>query len=89
MKIHLKKGYIAILMEESGEVVGAFQSTDDANQVLEQAVAEHFDATTVTLSDPRDFVQPFDYDQPYVFHLYVGEEDDQYLTLTMKYAKIY
>ena len=89
MKIQLKKGYIAILKEESGEVVGAFQSTNDAKQVLEQAVAEHFDATSVTLSDPRDFAQPFDYDQPYVFHLYIGEEDDQCLTLTMTYAKIY
>lgn len=90
MKIQVNKGYIAILKEESGEIVGAFQSTNDAKLVLEQAVGEHFDAVTVGLCDNRDFVQPFDYDQQYEFILYRGSEDeDEYVTLTMTYTPIY
>jgi len=89
MKIKLNKGYIAILKEESGEVVGAFQSTNDAKLVLEQAVAEHFDVVTVGLCDNRDFVQPFDYDQQYEFILYRGMSEDEYVTLTMTFTLIF
>lgn len=89
MNIILKKGYLAILKEESGEIVGAFQSTNDAKLVLEQAVAEHFDVVTVGLCDSRDFFQPFDYEQPYEFILYRGMSEEEYVTLTMTYTPIY
>lgn len=89
MKIKLNKGYIAILKEESGEIVGAFQSTNDAKLVLEQAVSEYFDAVTVGLCDNRDFVQPFDYDQQYEFILYRGISEDEYVTLTMTFTPIF
>lgn len=89
MKISLKKGYVAILKEESGEIVGAFQSTNDAKLVLEQAVAEHFDVVTVGLCDSRDFVQPLDYEQPYKFVLYKGMNEDEFVTLIMTYSFLY
>lgn len=88
MKIQLKKNYVAVLKEESGEVVGVFKDTHDAKQVLEQAVAEHFDVATAGLFDNYDFVQPFDYEQPYEFILYTTS-GDEYVTLTMTFTKIY
>lgn len=89
MKIELRQGYIAVLQKESGEVVGVFNSTEDAKQVLEQAVREHFDWDTVGLFDNRDFIQPFDYEQPYDFVLYKDTGEDEYVTLTMTYTPIY
>lgn len=89
MKITLLKNQVAILKEESGEIVGAFQSTYDAKQVLEQAVAEHFDVAVVGLNTDRDFDAPLDYEQPYEFVLFKSSGEDEYVTLIMTYAAIY
>jgi hypothetical protein len=89
MKIQLNKGYVAVLQEENGDIVGVFKDTKDARQVLEQAVAEHFDVVTVGLCDSRDFSQPFEYDEPYEFILYKGMSEDEYVTLRMTFTKIY
>lgn len=86
MDINLKKNYVAILTEQSGEVVGVFNAGNDVKSKLELAVSLHFDVPSVGLCDTRDFNMPFDYEQPYEFILYNGEE---YVTLIMTYAPIY
>ena len=89
MKIKLKEGYLAVLTEESGEIVGVFGSNEDAKSVLEDAVSSHFDRTA-GLCDGRDFSQPFDYQEPYAFMLYgKTKEEDEHVTLTMTYAPMY
>ena len=91
MNINLKKNYVAILTEESGDVVGVFMGGNDVKSKLEEAVASHFDLASVGLDNPRDFDMPFDYDQPYEFILYNGDgtEAEEYVTLIMTYAPIY
>lgn len=59
---------------------------NDVKSKLELAVSLHFDVPSVGLCDTRDFNMPFDYEQPYEFILYNGEE---YVTLIMTYAPIY
>jgi hypothetical protein len=86
MKIQLKKDCVAVLSEESGETVAVFGSLEHADPHMEDAVRRHFD-TDCTLVDPRDFNQPFDYDQPYKFRMY--NEEDNYITLRMTYAPLY
>jgi len=89
MKIEIKPKFIAVLREDSGEIVGCFTANVDARQAMEQAVSAHFDCDC-SLSDDRDFVQPFDYNQPYTFRLYTSEDaTDEYATLTMTYSPIY
>jgi len=88
MKIKLKQDQIAVLKEESGEIVGCFRPNEDAKQAMETAVCLHFDIAGCNLSDERDFTPPLDYEQPYVFHLYTKDEDE-YVTLTMTYEYIY
>ena len=90
MKIQLKKDHVAVLQEESGEIVAVFGSTDHADPLMEDAVRSHFDRTC-TLIEPRDFEQPLDYNQPYKFRIYDGIDDldDYYVTLRMTYAPIY
>lgn len=89
MNIILKENHLAVLQTESGEVVALFGSIKDAGTYLEKAVGEHFDCTC-SLSTPKDFEQPLDYEQPYTFMLYGEDEDsDTYETLVMTYAPIY
>lgn len=89
MNIILKENHLAVLQTESGEVVALFGSTINARFNLEKAVGEHFDCAC-SLSTPRDFEQPLDYEQPYTFMLYGEDEDsDTYETLVMTYAPIY
>ena len=81
-------------MEESGEVVGVFKNSTYANTdmmtvVMMTAVGEHFDVAMVGLNTDRDFNQPFDYEQPYEFVLYKDTGEDEYVTLTMTFTKIY
>lgn len=91
MKIELKNQYVAILKEESGEVVGVFHSTTYANNSMMNAVSLHYDVPMVGMNTDRDFVQPWDYEQPYEFVLYrsTGHDEDEYVTLTMTFAPIY
>jgi hypothetical protein len=89
MNIILKENHLAVLQTESGEVVALFGSTKEARIHLEKAVGEHFDCAC-SLSTPRDFEQPLDYEQPYTFMLYGEDEDsDIYETLVMTYAPLY
>ena len=89
MKIEIKPNYIAVLREDSGEIVGCFTANADARQAMEQAASAHFDCVC-SLSDDRDFVQPFDYEQPYTFRLHISQDaTDEYATLTMTYSPIY
>lgn len=92
MKIETKLGYVAILREESGEVVGVFMPSLDARENMETAVSMHFDVACGLVSD-RDFTQPLDYDQEYTFVLYNGDggdnRDDEYVTLFMTYAPLF
>jgi len=91
MDIKLSSNHVAILMEESGEVVGVFNAGKDVKSKLEDAVSRHFDVASVGLCDTRDFNMPFDYEQPYEFILYNGDgtEAEEYVTLIMTYAPIY
>lgn len=89
MKIELRQGYVALLKEESGEVVATFKSSVYANSDMMTAVALHFDVGAVGLNTDRDFVQPFDYDQPYEFVLYKSTGEDEYVTLRMTYVPIF
>lgn len=89
MKITLKKNRVAILKEESGEVVGVFTATPYANDVMMTAVANHFDVEMVGLNTDRDFNPPFDYEQPYEFVLYKGGGEEEYVTLIMTYSFLY
>lgn len=88
MKIETKRGYVAILKEESGEVVGVFMPSLDARECIETAVSIHFQVACGLVSD-RDFTQPFDYDQEYQFVLYNGDGNDEYVTLFMDYAPLF
>ena len=88
MKIELLKNYVALLINEDNETIGAFNSTPDARLTLEQAVSAHW-ACPCTLCDDRDFTQPLDYEQPYVFRLYADGCEDEYVTLSMTYAPLY
>lgn len=88
MKIQLKTNHVAVLQEENGEVVGVFKSLIDAKPILEEAVRSHFDYD-VTLADNRDFIQPFDYNQPYSFHVHDETEEGYYVTLYLTYAPIH
>lgn len=91
MKIETKLGYVAILREESGEVVGVFMPSLDARESMETAVSMHFDVACGLVSD-RDFTQPLDYDQEYTFVLYNGSgsgDDDEYVDLFMTYAPLF
>ena len=90
MKIELKKDQIAVLREESGDIVGCFMSNNDAKQAIETAVCLHFDIAQCNLADERDFTPPSDYEQPYSVFLYrLSADDDEYVTLTMTYEYIY
>lgn len=92
MKIETKRGYVAILREESGEVVGVFMPSLDARGCMETAVCMHFDVATCGLVSDRDFTQPFDFDQEYTFVLYNGSgsgDDDEYVTLFMTFAPLF
>ena len=89
MKIQLKESHVAVLKEESGEVVAVFNSSNYANDSMMTAVAEHFDVAMVGLNTDRDFVQPFDYEQPYDFVLYKDTGEDECITLTMTFTPIY
>lgn len=89
MKIQLKENYVAVLKEESGEVVGVFKNSTYANDSMMTAVGEHFDVAMVGLNTDRDFIQPFDYEQPYDFVLYKDTGEDEYVTLTMTFTPIY
>jgi hypothetical protein len=88
MKIELKKGFMAVLTEENGDVIGLLASTPDARLALETAVSEHF-TCDCTLCDDRDFTQPLDYEQPYQFRLYAEGCENEYVALTLSYAPIY
>ena len=88
MKIETKRGYVAILREESGEVVGVFMPSLDARESMETAVSMHFDVACGLVSDP-DFKQPFDYDQEYKFVLYNGDGNDDCVILFMTYAPLF
>lgn len=92
MKINLKKNLVAILKEESGEVVGVFKATPYANGAMMAAVANHFDVEMVgmnTFDTDRDFNPPLDYEQPYEFVLYKGGGEEEYVTLIMTYSFLY
>lgn len=89
MKITLKKNQVAILKEESGEVVGVFKATPYANDVMMTAVANHFDVEMVGLNTDRDFNPPLDYEQPYEFVLYKASGEDECVTLIMTYSFLY
>ena len=86
MKIELKKDHIAVLREESGDVVGCFRSNKDAKQTIENAVCEHFSIVGCTLQEERDFIPPRNYWEKYLFHLH---DDEEYVTLIMTYEYIY
>jgi len=96
MNINLKKNHVAILMEQSGEVVGVFNSGNDVKSKMEEAVASHFDLVSVSLHDARDFNMPFDYEERYEFIVCEGNSSkgdgvyqDEYITLIMTYSPIY
>jgi hypothetical protein len=89
MKIEIKPNCIAVLKEDNGEIVGCFTAKMDARQAMEQAASEHFDCVC-SLSDDKDFVQPFDYERLYTFRLHASQDaTDEYVTLTMTYSPIY
>lgn len=89
MKIEIKPQQIAILKENSGEIVGCFTANADARRAMEQAVSEHFD-TDCSLSNEQDFVQPFDFEKEYTFILLDWfDTEETHITLTMTYAPIY
>lgn len=88
MKIETKRGYVAILREESGEVVGVFMPSLDARESMETAVSMHFDvACGLVEASNRDFKQPFDINEEYTFAFYDGSDD--YVTLFMNYAPLF
>lgn len=89
MKIELKQGYVALLKEESGEVVATFKPSVYANTDMMTAVALHFDVPMVGLNTDRDFIQPFDYEEPYDFVLYKSTGEDECVTLRMTYVQIF
>lgn len=92
MKIKLNREYVSVLSEQSGEIVGVFNPSNNAQVLMEKAVGAHFDCEC-TLVEPRDYEASIEYEQPYVFRLYTGDaedgSDDEYVTLTMRYTKIY
>lgn len=88
MKIQIYPNHVAILQEENGEIVGVFKSSLDAKETLENAARSHFDYD-VTLTDNRDFIQPWDYNQPYSFHVHDETEEGYYVTLYLTFAPIY
>lgn len=89
MKIELKKGYVAVLKEDSGEIVAVFKPSPYANRDMMTAVASHFDVASVGMDTDTDFTQGFDYEQPYTFVLYKGTDEEEYVTLTLTYEPIY
>ena len=88
MKIQLQPNFIAILTEDSEGIIGTFKSTIDAKSILENAVREHYDCD-VTLIDDNDFIQPIEYNQPYLFHIHNESEEGYYITCYLTYAPIY
>ena len=91
MKIQLYQNYVAVLQEQSGEVVATMTATHDARNKMERAVSEHFDCDCSLVTD-RDFEQPFDYNENYSFRLYKAEpngDEDEYVVLTMTYTPIH
>lgn len=100
MKIEIKRGYVAILREESGEVVGVFMPSLDARESMETAVSMHFDvACGLVEASNRDFKQPFDINEEYTFESSYGineeytfafyDGSDDYVTLFMNYAPLF
>lgn len=89
MKINVKNGFLAVLSEESGEVVALFGSNQDAKDIMEKAICEHFDCHCSILSTNKDFDMPFDYEQFYEVSLNLSEDNQETVTLIMTYAPIY
>jgi len=91
MKIKLYYDCIAVLQEESGQVVAALTSSDDARNKMEKAVRETYDCDCFLLTD-KDFIQPFDYNETYKFKLYKEQsngDDDETISLTLTYTTTY
>lgn len=94
MKIETKlRGYVAILQEKNGDVVGVFMpSPDSRKSVMETAVCMHFDVPSCSLVNQRDFTQLVDYHEEFTFILYNGSgsgDDDEYVDLIMTFAPLF
>lgn len=87
MKINLRSGYIAVLSEESGNVIACIHGSVDAQSALEAAVGDSF-GCKASLQNPKDF-NMVDITNPYSFLLDHAKGSTEHVTLYLTYAKLF
>ena len=85
MNIKLGQNEVAVLFHDADFLVACIKATDNAKEILEKAVSQHF-CCDCTLVDVVDFDSTADYETDYRFLLH--NSDDIILT-TLTYTAIY